>query len=147
MNRILAVAAISAAMFGCGGTLGGKTRDELRAGVTGKQADLQACYTEALTRNRETAGRVEVALHVKADTKLVDQVEVPESAIQDQEMQACVQRALTGVTITEAPRQNVRAHFLIDFAPSGDAPPAAAEGTEAGAAAGAEAGEAAAAAE
>lgn len=122
MNRILGIATIAATLFGCAGTLGGKTRDSLREGVTGKQADLQACYAEALQRNRDAAGQVEVALHVQHDTKNVHQVDVGESAIQDQEMQACVQRALVGVTVAEAPSQNVRAHFLIDFQPNGEAP-------------------------
>jgi len=129
MIRVTTVAALAAALFGCSGTLGGKTRDQIREGMTGKQAELQQCYADALGRNRDAAGQVAVALHVKADTKTVDQVDVEESAIEDQEMQACVQRALTGVAIPEAPGQNVQAHFRLDFQPSGDAPAAPAEGT------------------
>jgi hypothetical protein len=131
MKKATTLAAVAAALLGCSGTFGGKTRDALRTGLTDKQADLQACYAQALARNREAAGRVEVALHVTHGQKTVSQVDVPQSAIQDPEMQACVQTALRGVTIAEAPRQNVRAHFYLEFQPSAAAPAAEPAGTAA----------------
>ena len=117
---------------GCAGTLGGQTRDALRAGMTGKQPELRQCYADALLRNRESAGTVEVAVHIKKGTKSVHQVDVAESQIQDAEMQACVQRALTGVTIEQAPEQNVRAHFLLNFQPDGELAPTDAAGAAGG---------------
>jgi hypothetical protein len=128
VKRVILLFAFGTAVFGCAGTLGGKTRDALREGVTGKQAELQACYAAALAKNRDAAGQVKLAVHVQSEQKTVHQVDVVESAIQDQEMQACVQRAVGGVTIPEAPSGNVEAHFVLDFQPSGEAPPAAAEG-------------------
>jgi hypothetical protein len=132
--RALVFAVFATAAVGCSGTLGEQTRDQLREGITGQQAALQACYAEALGRNRDAAGAVNVAVHVKSEEKSVHQVDVGETAIDDAEMQACVQRTLSGVTIAQGPDSNVAAHFVLDFQPSGDAPapePAPAEGADA----------------
>ena len=94
MNRVIFVLAIASTVFGCAGTLGGKTRDALREGVTAKQADLQTCYAAALAKNRDAAGQVELAVHVQSNQKTVHQVDVVQSAIDDTEMQACVQRTV-----------------------------------------------------
>ena len=122
MNRVIFVLAIASTVFGCAGTLGGKTRDALREVVTAKQADLQTCYAAALAKNRDAAGQVELAVHVQSNQKTVHQVDVVQSAIDDTEMQACVQRTVGGVTIPQAPSGNVEAHFTLDFQPSGEAP-------------------------
>jgi len=141
---VVAAAVAATALVGCSGTLGEKTRDQLREGITGQQAALKQCYADALGRNRDLAGAVNVAVHIKAAEKGVHQVDVGDTAIDDAEMQACVQRTLSGVSIAEGPDSNVQAHFVLDFQPEGDAPaPAPAEGADATAAP-AEGGEAAA---
>ena len=106
---------LPALLLGCTATLGGKQRDELLQSVIKVQPYLEQCYAEALKRNRDLEGRVDVVLHVPAKQTKVDSARVASSTANDAELHACIEKQLADAVVMEGPATNVEAHYVLEL--------------------------------
>jgi hypothetical protein len=110
-----AVAAAALSMAGCGGI--GNAQVQLRSAIDAKKPSLDSCYEQALERNENLAGGMTVWVHVAEKDGTVSEVEVAESAADDQELTQCIQSALVGTQISPAPKANLKVEYRIELTP------------------------------
>ncbi len=105
-----------AALSGCGI---GDAQRHLRSAVDAKSQELDQCYAQALTRNRDAAGTLNANLHVGASDGRVDQVEFVGGDVRDPELQSCMTATLTQVQLPEPPAANLKVEYTFQLAPEG----------------------------
>ena len=114
-----------AALVGCGGI--GDAQKHVRTAVDAKQPSLNECYATTLAHDASAHGQMQLMLHVAESGGRIDGVEIKQSDLSDQDLQACIKSALVGVEIAPAPKANLEIEYTMTFTPS--APPAMTQGT------------------
>ena len=101
---------------GCGGV--GTAQADLRSAIDAQQASMNECYREALTRDEALSGDVSVRISMARKTTTVSSVEVLESAVSDETLNACVEEIISGISIDEAPGANMSVDYTLRYTPS-----------------------------
>ena len=89
----------------------GDAQPRLRTAVDAKQAELNTCYTTALTRDPTIGGEVEATLHVEGSTGHVQQVEFGEGQVTDPQLRTCLANVIQGVTLPDAPKKKLEVRY------------------------------------
>jgi hypothetical protein len=105
---------LGACLVGCGI---GDAQLHLRSAVDAKQAELSACYAQALARNTNAAGDVQVWVHVESVEGRVHTLQFAQSAIQDEALQTCVRSVLTQVRLSVPPAADLQVAYVFRFTP------------------------------
>lgn len=100
---------------GCGGV--GKSQAQLRTAVDAQKPTLNDCYKAALTRDKTTAGSMEVTLHLAEKSGKVEQVDFDSPAVGDSQLQECVRTAIVGVQVEPKPKANLVVAYTVQFTP------------------------------
>jgi len=120
-NLIARAAALAAIMvFGACGTARESTayRDATRELVMAKNADIKSCYDAELTREPNLSGQVVVNFQVQSETgKIVDARIDPDNTTAPASLSGCVLRAMDGLALNPADRNQGLATFRWDFQP------------------------------
>ena len=120
MTRNLSIAtllalALSIALAGCGI---GDAQQRLRTAVDAKQAELDQCYTSALSRDESIQGEVDATIRVgKADGR-IESVDYEGGQVTDAQLQSCMSGVLESVQLEEAPKANLEVGYTFRMTPT-----------------------------
>ncbi len=105
-------------------------RDDTRALLETRSAQIRQCYDDALVEQPGAAGTVAVKFTVQKDTGQIVDVQVdPAGTTAPPQLSQCVMQAVNGLALTPADNRDGLATFIYEFQASGPAapPPPAAE--------------------
>ena len=99
--------------MGCGGAIrtADPYRDDVAATLATKNADVKACYDNALKTNKELSGKVTVHFGVEMKTGAFKDIKTDGPA----ELGTCVSTALTGLVLSPGDANNGDATFVYEF--------------------------------
>jgi hypothetical protein len=100
IGLILGLGVLSTA---CGAKLNPNFDKAVSSALDATKGEFKACYEDALTRDREIKGDMDLAVSFKAEDKTPDDVDIRKSEIQDPAMKGCVKKAAKGITVDQAP--------------------------------------------
>lgn len=109
------------ATAGCGAVT--PARRALRNAVSAKQAELDGCFADTLTRNAGATGGMALWMEVESENGRVSSVQVESSDVADEPLNQCVIGALQGIQLAEAPPIPMRVHYQLVFQNTSVAPP------------------------
>jgi hypothetical protein len=87
----------------CGAKLNPKFDKAVSSALDATKGQFKACYEDALTRDREAQGDMDLGISFKADGQKPDDVDIKKSDIKDADMKTCVKTAAKGISVTEKP--------------------------------------------
>ena len=87
----------------CGAKLNPNFDKAVSSALDATKGEFKACYEDALTRDREIQGDMELAVIFKATDKKPDDVDIRKSEIKDDGMKKCVKKAAKGITVDQTP--------------------------------------------
>jgi len=90
-------------------------RGALRSAVEAKQAELDQCFADTLTRNATATGGMTAWLEVESDNGRVSSVEIEGTDVQDEALGQCVSSTLQTIQLAEAPPIPMRVHYQFVF--------------------------------
>jgi hypothetical protein len=100
-------------------------RDDTAALLETKNADVKACYDEALKVDKEAQGRVTVRFLVEHDTGRIINVSAdPAGTTAPEPLTKCVIDSLQGLALSPADKRDGDATYVYDFTVAPPAPPA-----------------------
>jgi hypothetical protein len=100
---------------GCGAKLNPKFDKAVSSALEASKGEFKACYEDALTRDRDTKGDMDLAVSFKAEAKTPSEVDIKKSEIKDDAMKTCVKKAAKGITVTEKPGAPVEKQQKVEF--------------------------------
>jgi len=100
IGLILGLGVLSTA---CGAKLNPKFDKAVSSALDATKGEFKTCYEDALVRDREIKGDMDLAVSFKADGQKPDDVDIKKSEIKDEGMKICVKKAAKGITVTEKP--------------------------------------------
>lgn len=112
IGLILVLGALASA---CGAKLNGNFYPALASAIDASKGQYTACYEDALTRNREATGEMELAIAFEAEGKSPSAVDVTRSAIDDDKMKVCVADATKAISLSEMPNVAVEKPQTLSF--------------------------------
>ena len=112
VGLILGLGVLSTA---CGAKLNPNFDKAVSSALDATKGEFKSCYEDALTRDRDTKGDMDLALSFKAEDKKPDDVDIKKSEIKDDQMKKCVKKAAKGITVTEKPGAPVEKQQKLDF--------------------------------
>ena len=112
IGLILGLGVLSTA---CGAKLNPNFDKAVSSALDATKGEFKACYEDALTRDREIKGDMDLAISFKAEDKKPDDVDIKKSEIKDDGMKTCVKKAAKGITVTEKPGAPVEKRQKLDF--------------------------------
>lgn len=107
--------AMGTLMAACGAELNPKFEGSLNNALNAKNGEFKACYEEALTKDREAKGVMNLDIQFKADSKKAQDASVKKTEISGGGIKKCVAGAAKGVETTELPGVPVTGKYKIDF--------------------------------
>jgi hypothetical protein len=110
------LAGIAATIGGCGI---GNAQQQLRSAVDAKSQELDQCYADALTRDRDAAGFLNAYLHVDTEEGRIREVEFTSGDVNDPALQSCMSTTLTQVRLAEPPAANLKVEYTFQLTPQG----------------------------
>ena len=111
---LVATLALGGGLAGCGGV--GTAQADLRSAIDARQATLNECYREALTRDETLTGDLSLRVSMARSATTIDGLEVTHSNVDDAQLVACVVQALAGLSIDEAPKSALTVDYTVRFA-------------------------------
>lgn len=100
-------------------------RDDTSALLDTKNAEIKACYDQALQNNASAAGTVRVQFTVQKDTgTIVDAAADPAGTTAPPEVATCVINSINGLQLTPPDQSDGQATFTWEFVVESAAPPA-----------------------
>jgi len=108
MTRTLLIIGGAIALCACGI---GDAQPRLRTAVDAKRAEMNSCYTTALSRDESIGGEVEATLHVEGSTGHLAQVEFGEGQVTDPQLRSCLSNVLQSVTLSDAPKKKLEVSY------------------------------------
>ena len=124
--RLSVLALIAAGMAGCSFAARSPDmyRDDTQALLASRDAQVKACYDEALKTNKELQGRVTVKFLVEHDTGKVANVAAdPAGTTAPEPLTKCVVDSLQGLVLAPPDKRDGDASFVYEFT-VGAPPPA-----------------------
>ena len=115
-KTVVVCLALAAGLAGCGGV--GTAQADLRSAIDARQTTFNECYREALTRDESLDGDLSLRLSLAKSETTISGVEVTHSNVDDPELVACIERALEGLSIDEAPKSSLTVDYTMQFAAS-----------------------------
>jgi len=112
IGLILGLGVLSTA---CGAKLNPNFDKAVSSALDATKGEFKACYEDALTRDREIKGDMDLAISFKAEEKKPDDVDIKKTEINDDGMKKCVKKAAKGITVTEKPGAPVEKRQKLDF--------------------------------
>lgn len=110
---------VSSLLAGAGGCAGSGFGKGVRTDVQGRMAsiggDLAACYSDALTRDRQAQGTVVVSFVARMGTGKFDDVKVVRSDITDPAMQQCVVQKVGALALQTPVKNQVAVEYPLAF--------------------------------
>ena len=100
IGLILGLGALSTA---CGAKLNPNFDKSVSSALDATKGQFKACYEDALTRDREIKGDMDLAVTFKAAEKTPDDVDIKKSDIKDNGMKKCVKKAAKGISVDQTP--------------------------------------------
>jgi hypothetical protein len=100
IGLILGLGALSTA---CGAKLNPNFDKAVSSALDATKGQFKTCYEDALTRDREIKGDMDLAISFKADAKTPDDVDIKKSEIKDGDMKKCVKTAARGISVDQTP--------------------------------------------
>lgn len=102
-----------------------KYRDDVRAVLETRNAQVQQCYDTALKQQPNLQGTVTVRFVVQTETgNIVDPAVVPEASNAPPELGTCVVNAINGLQLTPPDQREGHATFAYEFSVAPANPPA-----------------------
>ncbi len=112
----LAFLAVAVAMVGCAGSGFGKAvRSDVESRMSSIRDQLAACYSEALTRNRQVQGTVVVSFVARSGSGKFEDVRVVRSDIADPAMQQCVAGHVGALALQTPSKNHVAVEYPLAF--------------------------------
>ena len=102
-------------LMGCG-SLNPKTEGQIYSALEAQKNQFQQCYEDALKKNRNIKGDVDLKLKFEPKSKRPKETAVAKSEIQDAEMMQCVSKAADKIRIEDAPGVFVEGQYTVNFA-------------------------------
>lgn len=102
-------------LMGCG-SLNPKTEGQIYSALEAQKDQFQQCYEDALKKNRNIKGDVDLKLKFEPKSKRPKETNVAKSDIQDAEMMQCVSKAADKIRIEDAPGVFVEGQYTVNFA-------------------------------
>jgi hypothetical protein len=99
----------------CAAKLNEKFEPALNSALDASKGQFKACYEDALTRDREAKGEMNLSIAFEAQGKAPSDVDVTKSAIGDGKMKQCVANAASAINLTEMPNVAVERKQTISF--------------------------------
>jgi hypothetical protein len=114
VGLILGLGVLSTA---CGSKLNPKFDKAVSSALDATKGEFKTCYEDALTRDREAQGDMDLAISFKADATKPEDVDIRKSDIRDDDMKKCVKQAAKGISVSEKPGTPVekRQQLLFKF--------------------------------
>jgi len=100
---------------GCGAKLNPNFDKSVSSALDATKGEYKACYEDALTRDREAKGEMDLAIGFKADGKSPADVDVKKTEIKDDDMKKCVVKATKGIKVDQTPGAPVEKRQTLDF--------------------------------
>jgi hypothetical protein len=113
---VVASLALAAGLAGCGGV--GTAQADLRSAIDARQSTLNECYREALTRDETLDGDLSLRVSLAKSETTISGLEVTHSNIDDAELVSCIEQALAGLSIDEAPKSALTVDYTMQFTAS-----------------------------
>jgi len=123
MNRLMMVTGLILCLSVAACARVNPARGALRSAVEAKQAELDQCFADTLTRNATATGGMTAWLEVESDNGRVSSVEIEGTDVQDETLGQCVTSTLQTIQLAEAPPIPMRVHYQFVFQ-NGSAAPA-----------------------
>jgi hypothetical protein len=112
LGLILVLGALASA---CAAKLNEKFEPALNSALDASKGQFKACYEDALKRDREAQGEMDLAIAFQAEGKAPSDVAVAKSAINDDKMKVCVADAAKAISLTEMPNIPVERKQTLSF--------------------------------
>jgi hypothetical protein len=112
IGLIMAVGALTSA---CGAKLNPKFDKAVSSALDATKGEFKSCYEDALTRDREIKGDMDLAIDFKAEATKPASVDVKKTEIKDDGMQKCVVKAAKGITVSVKPGAPVEKQQKLEF--------------------------------
>jgi hypothetical protein len=92
-----------------------KFEESLNNAIDAQRAEFQTCYEQALEKNRNAKGEMDLKLEFAPNSKKVEKAQVTRSQIKNKAMKKCVSQAAGRIETTELPGTWVDGKYTIDF--------------------------------
>jgi hypothetical protein len=112
IGLILGLGALSTA---CGAKLNPNFDKAVSSALDATKGEFKTCYEDALTRDREIKGDMNLAISFKAEDKKPDDVDIRKSEIKDDQMKKCVKKAAKGISVDQTPGAPVEKQQKLEF--------------------------------
>jgi len=110
----LAVSSLAA----CGGSgMGKAVRADINTQMQSAEPTLSKCYADALERDRDLAGRIELSFRAVAKTGKFEDVSVAKDTVGDDGLSQCVVATVMGLTLAKPQSTAVKSKYPLDFNP------------------------------
>jgi len=111
--------ALSSFVLACGGSgMGKAVRTDITNQMQAAAGDFASCYKQALQRNRDLAGQINLSFHIAAKTGQFEQVQVVRDRVGDDGLSQCVQTTVAGLKLSKPQSTGLKTTYPIDFSPS-----------------------------
>jgi hypothetical protein len=114
----LIVLAALAGLAACKSGGGVEQRNDIVAQMGGTKAPLDACYQNALARNRKLAGMFVIEFIAEGGTGQFKNIIVRRDEVQDPQLRQCVITEVAKLKLKEAPSSSVQINFPYRFRPT-----------------------------
>ena len=101
-------------VMGCG-SLNPKTEGQIYSALEAQKDQFQQCYEDALKKNRNIKGDMDLKLKFEPKSKRPKEAAVAKSDIQDAKMMQCVSKAADKIRIEDAPGVFVEGQYTVNF--------------------------------
>ena len=109
-----AVLALGAMLVGCA-ELNPKFEESLNNALDAKKGAFKSCYEDALEKNRNAQGEMDIKLEFTPNKKRAEKAKVTRSEIKDKKMKKCVTKAAKSIQTEELPGTWVNGKYTLDF--------------------------------
>ena len=113
-TTLLMGALLTLGLMGCG-SLNPKTEGQIYSALEAQKEDFQQCYEDALKKDRNVKGDVDLKLKFEPKSKRPKETVVAKSDIQDSQMMQCVSKAADRIRIEDAPGVFVEGQYTVNF--------------------------------
>ncbi|MGE0869797.1 MAG: AgmX/PglI C-terminal domain-containing protein [Kofleriaceae bacterium] len=115
---LLALSTVAVAV-GCGGAgMGAATRADIQARMQTVQAPVQACYAEALKKNRRLKGMVTIELVAEASTGQFKNVIFRRDEVNDPSVRQCIVAEVSKLKLEKPTSTTVSINYPFRFMPN-----------------------------
>lgn len=106
--------ALNLLAIGCA-ELNPKFEESLNSALDAKKGVFQKCYEDALEKDRNAQGEMDIKLEFTPNKKRAEKAKVTRSEIKDKKMKKCVTKAAKSIHTSELPGTWVNGKYTIEF--------------------------------